>query len=58
MKMLKLKKSIVKKMVDRRTYSFGSVSDSILKEQQAIADVFYQQKIVTKKVDITDATAK
>ena len=58
MKMLKLKKSIVKKMVDRRTYSFGSVSDSILKEQQAIADVFYQQKIVTKKVDITDATVK
>jgi sulfonate transport system substrate-binding protein len=58
MKMLKLKKSIVKKMVDRRTYSFGSVSDSILKEQQAIADVFYQQKIVTKKIDVTDATVK
>ncbi|KRL53593.1 aliphatic sulfonate ABC transporter substrate-binding protein [Lacticaseibacillus manihotivorans] len=58
MKMLKLKKAIVKKMVDRRTYSFGSVSDSILKEQQSIADVFYQQKIVTKKVDVTKATVK
>lgn len=58
MKMLKLKKAIVKKMVDRRTYSFGNVSDSILKEQQSIADVFYQQKIVTKKVDVTKATVK
>ncbi|WP_125711095.1 aliphatic sulfonate ABC transporter substrate-binding protein [Lacticaseibacillus porcinae] len=58
MKMLKLKKSIVTKMVDRRTYSFGSVTDSILKEQQSIADVFYQQKVVSKKVDVTKATVK
>lgn len=58
MKMLKLKKSIVQKMVDRRTYSFGKVSDSILAEQQSIADVFYQQGVVTKKVDVTDAVVK
>ena len=56
MKMLKLKKAIVKKMVDRRTYSFGSVTDSILKEQQSIADVFYQEGVITKKVDVTKAT--
>ncbi|WP_407894528.1 aliphatic sulfonate ABC transporter substrate-binding protein [Lacticaseibacillus sp. N501-2] len=58
MKMLKLKKSIVQKMVDRRTYSFGKFSDSILAEQQSIADVFYQQGVVTKKVDVTDAVVK
>ncbi|MCI1986534.1 MAG: aliphatic sulfonate ABC transporter substrate-binding protein [Lactobacillus sp.] len=57
-KMLKLKKSIVKRMVARREYSMGQVTASILKEQQTIADVFYAQGLISKKIDVTDATIK
>ncbi|WP_461215188.1 aliphatic sulfonate ABC transporter substrate-binding protein [Lacticaseibacillus sp. GG6-2] len=55
-KMLKLKKRIAAKMVDRRDYSMGNVTASILKEQQTIADVFYEQGLIAKKIDVTDAT--
>ncbi len=57
-KMLKLKKGITKKMVARRDYSMGKVTTSILKEQQTIADVFYEQGLIAKKIDVTDATIK
>ncbi|MFD1486207.1 aliphatic sulfonate ABC transporter substrate-binding protein [Lacticaseibacillus baoqingensis] len=55
-KMLKLKKSIVLRMVQRRDYSMGKVTTSILKEQQTIADVFYAQGLISKKVNVESAT--
>lgn len=57
-KMLKLKRSIITKMVNRREYSMGAVTTGILKEQQTIADVFYDQGVITKQIDVTDATVK
>lgn len=57
-KMLKLKRSIVTKMVNRREYSMGQVTTSILQEQQTIADVFYAEGVISKKIDVTAATVK
>lgn len=51
-KELSLSKTIVKKMVDRRSYSLGSVTTTELKEEQSIADLFYDEGITKKQVTI------
>ncbi|MFD1430816.1 aliphatic sulfonate ABC transporter substrate-binding protein [Lacticaseibacillus mingshuiensis] len=56
-KTLKLSKTIVTKMVDRRDYSMGKVTDAIVEEQQTIADVFYDNGVIDKKIDVKDAVA-
>ena len=53
-KSLKLDESIVKEMVDRRTFSWSTVSDSVFKEQQGIADAFYDADIIKKQITVTD----
>lgn len=50
-KSLKLSSAVVKKMVMRRSYTFGSMTKNITKEQQKIADAFYQAGIL--KTDVT-----
>ncbi|WP_179395858.1 aliphatic sulfonate ABC transporter substrate-binding protein [Lacticaseibacillus absianus] len=57
-KTLHLSKAVIKKTVERRTYAMGKVTPAILKEQQKIADVFYEQGMIQKKIDVTDATLK
>lgn len=54
-KTLKLSKKIMRLTVERRTFSMAPVTDAIVAEQQKIADVFYEQGIITKKIDINDA---
>ncbi|AYM01698.1 aliphatic sulfonate ABC transporter substrate-binding protein [Levilactobacillus yiduensis] len=54
-KSLKLKKSVVKKMVDRRRYSIRGMYASVVKEQQEMADNFYKNGITTKKINVKSA---
>ncbi|MFC6259924.1 aliphatic sulfonate ABC transporter substrate-binding protein [Levilactobacillus fujinensis] len=53
-KSLKLKKSVVKKMVERRYYSITGMSKKVVQEQQKIADLFYEEGILTKHVTVAD----
>lgn len=57
-KTLKLSKPIIKMDVERRTYSMTPVTDDIVKEQQKIADVFYEQGLIKKKIQVKDALLK
>jgi ABC transporter, substrate-binding protein, aliphatic sulfonates family len=53
-KSLKVSKSVVKKMVDRRYYSITSMNSSVVKEQQEIADLFYDNELITKKIKVSE----
>lgn len=53
-KKLKLSTKVVTKMVNRRSYSWQAMSKVTVKEVQDIADLFYQAKVITKKVNISD----
>ncbi|MDL5039926.1 sulfonate ABC transporter substrate-binding protein [Weizmannia coagulans] len=55
---LKMDKKTVQTAVERRVYGFSKISDTILKEQQSIADLFYELKVVPKKVNVQDAVLK
>lgn len=57
-KSLGLKKSILEKMVARRYYAMGTMTASILKEQQSIADVFYEEGVISKQLDVSDELVK
>lgn len=52
---LKMDKKTITMAVDRRVYGVGKVTNQILDEQQAIADQFYQLKIIPKKVNVRQA---
>ncbi|APX71796.1 aliphatic sulfonate ABC transporter substrate-binding protein [Companilactobacillus allii] len=53
-KSLKVSKSVVKKMVERRTYGISAMTSKYVKEQQQIADLFYSEGFIEKKVDVSD----
>ncbi|QFS49958.1 ssuA, sulfonate transport system substrate-binding protein [Nostoc sphaeroides CCNUC1] len=40
----------------RRRYTLRPLSEKVLSGQQTIADLFYEQKFITKKINIRDAT--
>lgn len=52
---LQMDKKAVALSVNRRTYGIDSLNDQVLDEQQAIANQFYQLKIIPKKIDVRDA---
>jgi sulfonate transport system substrate-binding protein len=52
---LKMNRRIVRKAVKRRTYGIDAMNDTILQEQQSIADQFYELKLIPKKIDVRDA---
>ncbi|MCL5457825.1 aliphatic sulfonate ABC transporter substrate-binding protein [Loigolactobacillus coryniformis] len=52
---LHLSKTIIKKQVQRRTYTMGKVTTTMIKEQQKIADVFYNAGLIDKKIKVKDA---
>lgn len=52
---LKLDPAILEVAVRRRTYSLRKLTPSLVSEQQRIADVFYQEKVIPKKIDIKQA---
>ena len=51
-KSLKLSTSVVSKMVKRRTYSFGYMTKTAVQESQDIANLFYEQGVIKKKVNV------
>ncbi|MCP0887182.1 aliphatic sulfonate ABC transporter substrate-binding protein [Ligilactobacillus sp. WILCCON 0076] len=55
-KSLKLNKKVVTKMVNRRTYSMHAMTKARVAEFQEIADVFYENKIISKKVSVAKYT--
>ncbi|MFC6169780.1 aliphatic sulfonate ABC transporter substrate-binding protein [Loigolactobacillus jiayinensis] len=57
-KTLHLSKAVIKLQVSRRSFSMGKVTAAIVKEQQKIADVFYQDGVITKQIKIKDALIK
>ncbi|KRN28648.1 ABC-type nitrate sulfonate bicarbonate transporter [Lactobacillus selangorensis] len=56
-KSLGLSKKVVKKMVERRTYAMGKMSTTAIKEEQEIADTFYAEGLIKKKVTIKNHVA-
>ncbi|WP_125705144.1 aliphatic sulfonate ABC transporter substrate-binding protein [Lacticaseibacillus daqingensis] len=52
---LHLSKAIVTKTVERRSFSMSPVTTAIVAEQQKIADVFYEQGLIQKKIQVKDA---
>ncbi|KRN98894.1 aliphatic sulfonate ABC transporter substrate-binding protein [Companilactobacillus kimchiensis] len=54
-KSLKVSKSVVKKMVERRTYSISAMNSTYVKEEQKIADLFYEENLIENKVTVSDS---
>lgn len=52
---LKLSKSVVRKMVERRSYSIHGMNTQVIKEQQDMADDFYKNGVTTKKIKVSSA---
>lgn len=52
---LGLSKTIVKKMVTRRSYAMTAMTSAVVKEQQRIADLFYDEGLITKQITVSDA---
>lgn len=54
-KTLRLSKAITNLVVKRRSFSFSAVTSAIVKEQQTIADVFYQAGLIDKQINVGQA---
>lgn len=54
-KSLKVSKSVVKKMVERRTYGISTMNSTYVKEEQKIADLFYEEGLIENKVTVSDS---
>lgn len=51
----KLDLETLEQVVKRRRFTLRPISNEILVKQQEIADLFYEQKVVTKKVNVKEA---
>lgn len=51
---LKLDATAVKKATQRREFGLRPVTDDLIAEQQKVADVYYQLKLIPKKLSIRD----
>ncbi|MCM0593007.1 MAG: hypothetical protein HEQ35_28760 [Gloeotrichia echinulata IR180] len=45
----------MEKIVKRWRFTLRPITDNILTGQQEIADLFYQQKFISKKINVKDA---
>lgn len=54
-KSLKVSKAVVKRMVERRTYGIYTMNATYAKEEQKIADTFYDAGLIDNKVTISDS---
>ncbi|MDZ8239872.1 MAG: sulfonate ABC transporter substrate-binding protein, partial [Nostoc sp. ChiQUE01a] len=43
-------------MLSRRKYDMQPINEQVLRDQQQVADLLYQLKIVPKQVDVREAT--
>ena len=51
---LNLDEASIEKAVERRVYGIDEITEEIIKEQQEIADTFYDLKIIPNKLDVKD----
>ncbi|HLR68009.1 sulfonate ABC transporter substrate-binding protein [Virgibacillus alimentarius] len=51
---LKIDEASIKKSIERREYGVDEINDKIIKEQQEIADTFYQLNIIPKEIHVKD----
>ena len=51
---LKLDAAAVKKATQRRQFGLNPITDDLLAEQQKVADVYYDLKLIPKKISIRD----
>ncbi len=52
-KELKLSKAIIARQVNRRSFAMHAVGSTQVAEEQAITDLFYQQGVIKKTIDIS-----
>ncbi|AUB34831.1 ssuA, sulfonate transport system substrate-binding protein [Nostoc flagelliforme CCNUN1] len=52
---LKLEVSVLEKVARRRTFRLRRLTPGIIAEQQRVADFYFQEKIIPRKIDIRDA---
>lgn len=52
---LKLDVDILTTMIKRRTYGLRPITPEIMERQQKIADLFAQEKVIPKRIDVKDA---
>ena len=53
---LKLKPSVAEKVIGRRTFAGRrGLTPQLIKEQQRVADLFFDEKVIPKKVNIQEA---
>jgi sulfonate transport system substrate-binding protein len=52
-KELKLSKAIIARQVNRRSFAMHAVGSTQVAEEQAIADLFYQQGVIKKTIDVS-----
>lgn len=53
---LKIDESVLETVARRRTYRLRKLTPAIIAEQQKVADFYFQEKIIPRKIDIRDAT--
>ncbi|MBD2446596.1 sulfonate ABC transporter substrate-binding protein [Nostoc sp. FACHB-152] len=52
---LKLDQDILSTMIKRRTYGLRPITPEIMEGQQKIADLFAQEKVIPKRIDVKEA---
>ncbi|MEH1821741.1 MAG: aliphatic sulfonate ABC transporter substrate-binding protein [Nostoc sp.] len=52
---LKLDVSVLEKVARRRTFRLRKLTPAIIAEQQKVADFYFQEKVIPRKIDIRDA---
>lgn len=57
-KTLGMKKTIIKKMMTRRDWTLTPVTNTIASEEQSIADTFYSNGLISKKIVTSDDVIK
>ncbi|MHC5770542.1 MAG: sulfonate ABC transporter substrate-binding protein, partial [Nostoc sp.] len=53
---LKVDVPTMETMLSRRKYDMQPINEQVLRDQQQVADLLYQLKIVPKQVDVREAT--
>ncbi|MFB2880976.1 aliphatic sulfonate ABC transporter substrate-binding protein [Floridanema aerugineum] len=51
----KIDEDLMARIINRRTFGRRAITPTLLKEQQRVADLFFQNKVIPKPVNVTDA---
>jgi sulfonate transport system substrate-binding protein len=51
---LKIEEDVLEKVARRRTYRLRKLTPAIIAEQQRVADFYFEEKVIPKKIDIKE----